>query len=86
MSSKKRGGGISDWLHSAASGGEDYIQILHFKLQLRGCAESLLLFDTGALEQGNKCADVAVVGGAKHSSSDTTIRYAYSLTGNIAKS
>jgi hypothetical protein len=31
---------------------------------------SLLLFDTGALEQGNKCADVAVVGGAKHSSSD----------------
>jgi hypothetical protein len=31
---------------------------------------SLLLFATGALEQGNKCADVAVVGGAKHSSSD----------------
>jgi hypothetical protein len=45
---------------------------------------ALLLFATGALEQGNKCADVAVVaGGAKHRSSDTAIRY--SLAGNIAK-
>jgi hypothetical protein len=31
---------------------------------------SLLLFATAALEQGNKCSDVAVVGGAKHSRSD----------------
>jgi hypothetical protein len=43
----------------------------------------LLLFATGALEQGNKCSDVAVVGGAKQIVVPTTIRY--SLTGNIAK-
>jgi hypothetical protein len=30
----------------------------------------LLLFATGASEQGKKCSDVAAVGGAKHSSSD----------------
>jgi hypothetical protein len=42
----------------------------------------LLLFATGALEQGNNCADVTV-GVERNTVVPTTIRY--SLTGNIAK-